>query len=255
MTGTKKPKTMKPQNTDLMIFDAVNTKIITLRDTNVILDSDVAVLYGVKTKEINQAIARNPRKFPNNEYIFELSKPEWHNLRALHLLSECNSATSEHVVTNCDHMLRTDGLSDNFKYEPLKSHALPKAFTEKGLYMLATILKSDRAIDATLAIIEAFAKLKQLSDNIALINSSDTEIIEPEVLESTGSMLGDLLFSHFPTNSAETSLEFNIGIIKGKRTIKGGNSVSQTELDDLKKMIINLQKQNEQILKKMKTEK
>ena len=62
--------------------------------------------------------------------------------------------------------------------------------------MLATILKSERAIDATIEIVEAFAKLRELQSNIALLNTVEPEIIEPEVIEKTGGLLNDLLFSH-----------------------------------------------------------
>jgi hypothetical protein len=85
--------------------------------------------------------------------------------------------------------------------------------------MLATILKSDRAVEATIAIVETFAKLKQLTNNIAILNSTESEVIEPEIIERTGGLLNDLFFSGLPT-SAETSFEFNLGLMKGKRTVK-----------------------------------
>lgn len=94
--------------------DIVKTesKIIIMRDTQVILDRDVAELYGVETREINQALRNNPKKFPPG-YVIEL-----------------NDSEKEHVVKNFDHL------------ETLKfSHATVKGFTEQGLYMLATILK------------------------------------------------------------------------------------------------------------------
>ena len=90
-------------------------KIITLRNQQVILDCDVAELYGVATKEINQAVRNNPEKFPEG-YIFELDNQELSDLRSKFLTAK-------------------------FKM----TRQLPKAFTEKGLYMLATILKSPKA--------------------------------------------------------------------------------------------------------------
>ena len=123
-----------------------------------------------------------------------------------------------------------------------KTRVLPKAFTEKGLYMLATILKSDRAIEATIAIVETFAKLKQLSNNIAYLNSVDAEVADPEVIESTieksSGLLNDLFFSELPITSAETSVEFNVGFMKGKRTVKSDtNPAIQAQIDELKKRI------------------
>ncbi len=98
----------------------VENKIITLRDQQVILDSDVAELYGVQTKEINQAVRNNPEKFPIG-YIWELSTEETQSLRSK-------------ILT-----LKNLGRGQHSKYPP-------KAFTEKGLYMLATILKSPQAV-------------------------------------------------------------------------------------------------------------
>ena len=98
------------------IVPNVEEKIITLRNQQVILDCDVAELYGVETKRINEAVSNNPEKFPDG-YIFELDNQERNEL-----------------VENFD------------RFERQKhSTSMPKAFTEKGLYMLATILKSTKA--------------------------------------------------------------------------------------------------------------
>jgi len=98
---------------DVLKFNSVEEKIITVRGISVILDSDVAELYGVETREINKAVKNNPEKFPEG-FVFELIKKE-----------------KEQVVENFHHL-------ENLKFSPV----FPTAFTEKGLYMLATILKS-----------------------------------------------------------------------------------------------------------------
>lgn len=116
---------------------AVEEKIIELRNKHVIIDSDVAQLYGVETKRINEAVSRNPEKFPEG-YLIELTEQE-----------------KLEVVANCDHL-------DSLKFSP----NLPKAFTEKGLYMLATILKSAKATETTLAIIDTFAKVREIARTI-----------------------------------------------------------------------------------------
>jgi len=223
---------------NLINFDDVNNKIITIRNQNVILDSDVAMLYGVQTKEVNQAIRNNPDKFPEG-FVFELSKQEWHDRRALLIVNNSSSGSSGHVVKIFDHMSRNNSKPENY----LKSHATPKAFTEQGLYMLATILKSPRATQATLTIVSTFAKLKEFSRNIMAINSMEPEVIEPEIIERTGGLLNDLFFSGLPT-SAETSVEFNFGIMKGKRKIKYEKPIYQNDLDEIKQMILDLKNQN-----------
>src|SRR4051812_12062768 len=110
----------------------VQSKILELREQIILLDSDIADLYGVETKHINQAVKNNPLKFPEG-YIFELNKEEWDKVKSKFLTSPLGGGKVKR----------------------------PKAFTEKGLYMLATILKSPKAIETTIAIIETFAKVKE----------------------------------------------------------------------------------------------
>ena len=112
----------------------VEARMIVLRKQYVLIDADVADLYGVETKRINEAVRNNPKKFPYG-YIFELDKYE-----------------KNEVVENFDHLKR-------LKF----SKVSPTAFTERGLYMLATILKSDRAINTTLAIIDTFVQARELA--------------------------------------------------------------------------------------------
>jgi len=112
-------------------LQAIESSILEIRNTPVILDCDVATFYGVETMRINEAVKNNPDKFPAG-YILELSKQE-----------------KKEVIENFD--------NPKVKFSPSN----PKAFTEKGLYMLATILKSKQATETTLAIIEAFAKIRQ----------------------------------------------------------------------------------------------
>ena len=147
-------------------FDDVNKRIITIRNQSVMLDAAVAEIYGVETMRINEAVRNNPKKFPKG-YVFELENHEFKNLISKISISSWGGTRKP-----------------------------PKAFTEKGLYMLATILKSERAIDATIEIVEAFAKLRELQSTIALLNTIEPEVIEPEVIEKTGGLLNDLLFSH-----------------------------------------------------------
>ena len=110
------------------------------------LDSDVALLYGVVTRDINKAVSNNPDKFLDG-YIIELSKEQFETLR-------CNFSTTK--------------LS--------KRRSLPKCFTEKGLYMLATILKSKQATNATLHIIETFTNMRKLSMDYNEITKKLNEI-------------------------------------------------------------------------------
>lgn len=112
----------------------IKDKIYSLRDTEVMLDSDLAELYGVETKRINEAVIRNPDKFPN-DFMFECTEIEWESLRS-------QFATLDRASRG-----------QHRKY-------LPKAFSEQGVYMLATVLKSAQATEITISIMRTFTKLR-----------------------------------------------------------------------------------------------
>jgi hypothetical protein len=172
----------------------VKEKIITIREQRVILDSDVAELYSVETKEVNQATKNNPQKFPDG-YILEVSETEYRSLRSKFLTLE-NSGRGKHK-----------------KY-------LPKAFTEKGLYMLATILKSERATQTTIEIIEAFAQLREFQKTVVELSETTEEYQQKSLMKKGGDIFSELLGSELKTSEAETSIEINMAVVKFKHTIK-----------------------------------
>ena len=173
----------------LIGFEEIEDKIITLRGQKVLLDRDVAALYGVETRDINKSVKNNPDKFPKG-YIIELNHSELGKLRWK------NSTTN---------------LS--------KSRVLPKAFTEKGLYMLATILKSSRATNATFAIIETFAKLRELSRTLNNLPDASEEQ-QKSLLEKSGDLFSDLLDNNLQATDSETTIELNLAVLKVKHTVK-----------------------------------
>ena len=175
---------------NLISFNTVKDKIIRLHEKDVILDFAVAELYGVQTKEINQAVKNNPKKFPDG-YVFELNKEELTDLRSKNL-------------TTISSMSRT----------------MPKAFTEKGLYMLATILKGDRATDTAIAIIDAFAKLRELSRTIGELSANPDKFTQRSLLQKSGEIMADLFGEDMETNETETEIELNFAVLKLKHTIK-----------------------------------
>ena len=127
----------------------IQTKIHNIRGIDVMLDSDIAQLYGVETKRINEAVKNNPDKFPL-DLMFELSGDEWESLR-----SKISTLNEEQDLKS---KFSTSSWGGRRK--------LPKVFTEQGVYMLATVLKSQKAIETTLAIMRTFAKMRQyLADN------------------------------------------------------------------------------------------
>ena len=180
----------------------VEEKLITIRGQRVLLDSDVAALYAVQTKAINQAIKNNPDKFPTG-YVIPLSRTEWQNVR-LQLLSSQESD----VVKNFDHL--------NIKY----SSAIPNAFTEKGLYMLATILKGAVAAQTTIAIVETFAKIRELARTVSQLAETSEKFKQQTLMQKSGEIMADILSDDMKTSGTETSIELNLAVLKFKHTIK-----------------------------------
>ena len=178
-----------------------------------ILDSDVAELYGVETKRVNEAVSNNPEKFPKG-YVFLLTSQE-----------------KLEVVENFDHLYK-------LRFSPSN----PKAFTEKGLYMLATILKSPKAVETTIAIVEAYAKLKELSRVIVEIpQQEDNTQVQKTLLQRGGQLVEGIMSDMLPKQSSETSFELNLAMFKFKHSVKreSDEEVKQlkAELEELKKQI------------------
>ena len=99
------------------------------------------------------------------------------------------------------------------------SRVEPKAFTEKGLYMLATILKSSRATNATFTIIETFAKLRELSRTLNNLPDASEEQ-QKSLLEKSGDLFTDLLDNNLQATDSETTIELNLAVLKVKHTVK-----------------------------------
>ena len=96
----------------------------------------------------------------------------------------------------------------------------PKVFTERGLYMLATILKSEQAVQTTLAIIETFAKIRNLSRNMQALSTSETESEQKDLMKKSGEIIAEILDDDLETTDTETTVELNLALLKFKHTIK-----------------------------------
>jgi len=125
---------VKSVKKSLLIPDeVVINKILFLRDKKVMVDKDIAELYGVTTKRLNEQVKRNIKRFPI-DFMFQLTQKE-----------------KDEVVANCDHL-------HNLKY----SSTLPYVFTEHGAVMLASVLNSDRAIEVNIQIVRIFTEQKEM---------------------------------------------------------------------------------------------
>jgi hypothetical protein len=117
----------------LVPFDEVQRTILLIRGQKVILDADLARLYGVTTRRLNQQVRRNPNRFPE-DFMFQLTEGE-----------------KNEVVANCNHL-------SALRFSP----ALPLAFTEHGAIMAASVLNTQRAVEASVFVVRAFVKLREI---------------------------------------------------------------------------------------------
>ena len=182
----RKDSSMLPIN-----IEEIEDKIAVIRNQEVIADADVAFLYGVQTKEVNQAVRNNPDKFPEH-YMFVLTSSELRELR------------SKILTTKVSTMSRNS----------------TKVFTERGLYMLATVLKGKNARDITFAIIETFFKVRSLKRELVELHKETDKENQTSKMKHFGEMLTDIVMPDLQTSETESSLEINFFIGKIKHTVK-----------------------------------
>ena len=201
---------------DIIKHNNIEDKIVVMRNTPVLLDSDVAEIYGVETRRINEAVSNNPDKFPE-KYMFEVDKQEFEDLRS---------------------KFSTTKLS--------KTRVLPKAFTERGLYMLATILKGEKARETTFEIIETFARIRELSRVVGQMVQEPDKIKQKSLMKRSGELIGDIFKNDLEVTDSEASIELNLAMLKikhiTKRSKKANHNTDTQELDELKDEIKELRK-------------
>ena len=135
-------RTPQPENLAKLVF--------LVRGEKVLLDTDLAALYGVEARVLNQSVARNRNRFPD-DFMFQLTAEEWTAMRSKIVTSAPpNTAlTSQIVMSNTRGGRRT----------------LPYAFTEQGVAMLSSVLRSQRAVEVNIAIMRTFVQLRRLMDS------------------------------------------------------------------------------------------
>lgn len=185
-------------NQQIIKFESLENKLIKINNELVLLDKDVAALYEVEPKKLRQQVKRNIEKFPK-DYAYQVTKKE------LEIMVSHNVTPS----------LQEFGGS------------LPYIFTEKGLYMVATILKSKSATNATFAIIETFAKLKKLSKNLNSINNDMTKEEQKNLVSQSNILLEEIIdiepvkeIKEDNITEIETKIELNLGFAKVSRVVK-----------------------------------
>jgi hypothetical protein len=162
----------KPENLALLVH--------VVRGEKVLLDADLAALYGVSTKALNQAVSRNRGRFPE-DFMFRLSKEEFRHLRS-HTVSSSADDPAEnrsHIVTGSTEASLRSQFVTSETAEPGGNRSqtvtgsqkhrdprlLPYAFTEQGVAMLSSVLRSSRAVEVNIAIMRTFVQLRRLMDS------------------------------------------------------------------------------------------
>jgi signal recognition particle GTPase len=152
-----------------MDTNIIRGKIYEIRGQKVMLDFDLAELYGVETRVFNQAVKRNGDRFPE-DFMFRLTDEEWekHGTQDAQIVENQNDGNSSQIV-----------MSSEESGSPRKNRGkvyLPYAFTEHGVTMLASVLKSEKAVRMSIAIVRAFIALKTFVDKQNAIDAQFQEI-------------------------------------------------------------------------------
>lgn len=192
---------------DIVKYEQVKDKVIILRGEPVLLDADVAALYGVETRVVNQAVKNNPDKFPEN-YIYKLDNHEVADLRSKILIASLQNADNQQNKTHT--MLH-------------RNQSKPTAFTERGLYMLATILKSPRATQTSIAIIETFVQLREMAHTMQAAAMAEDPEEKKSLMQKSGELIGNIIGSQFETVGTETEVELNFAMVKIRHKVIRGN--------------------------------
>lgn len=199
--------------TEVVKYEQVKDRIITLRGVPVLLDADVAQLYGVETKRVNEAVKNNPDKFPEG-FLFKLDKHELAELRSKISTSSSQVADNKEIAGSQSNLLMAGWGG---------ARKMPTAFTESGLYMLATILKSPRATQTTIAIIKTFVQLRELARNMQAVAATEDEAEKKTLLQKSGELLNNVIGSQFETVGTETEVELNFAMVKIRHKVIRGS--------------------------------
>lgn len=152
-----------------LIPNQVDPLVIRLRRENVILDSDIAELYGVETKVLNQAVKRNIERFPS-DFMFQLSEEEMEILRSQSVTSSsdtCALRSQFATLKTNEESLRSQIVTLNSTHGGRRT--LPYAFTEQGVAMLSSVLRSPSAVEVNIAIMRTFVQLRSLMQSNKLL--------------------------------------------------------------------------------------
>lgn len=173
----------------------IQRKIYEIRGQRVILDRDLAALYGVETRVLNQAVRRNMDRFPE-DFMFQLTLEEWQTMSS-------QIVTTEDTDKQTDSILKSQIVISSWG----GTRKLPYAFTEHGVVMLASLLRSDIAVTMSIQITRAFVAMRQ---TIATLASTETKIeLLNEKVEKLNLYIEEVLRDQNDINE-ETSMQLQL---------------------------------------------
>ena len=144
-------------------LEPIKQKIYEIRGQRVMLDFDLAAMYDVETRALNQAVKRNIERFPE-DFMFKLTKGEWTILKSRIVTTNATENQEDNGLTSQIVILKS-GRGQHKKF-------MPYAFTEQGVAMLSSVLRSPLAIQVNIGIIRAFVEFRRMATTLALPNSS-----------------------------------------------------------------------------------
>ncbi len=160
---------MSPTKESLLPLETITQRIVVFREQKVLLDSDLATLYGVETRRFNEQVRRNTERFPE-DFMFQLSQEEWDSLR------------SQFATLKM-------GRGQHRKY-------LPYVFTEHGAIMAATVLNSPSAVEVSIYVVRAFVRLREMISSNKELSKRLDELEQRIELKTETVALQHVVFAH-----------------------------------------------------------
>ena len=179
------PSTPAPVATAVIDDGFIKSRILTIRGVQVMLDRDLADLFGVATRRLNEQVKRNIRRFPDS-FMFRLTKEELEDWRSqIATSNESDHSLANHFSASREEWKSQLVTSKLERYAKMGVRNRPYAFTEHGVVMLASVLRSDVAIEASIQIVNAFVAMRRALASIAPLMDRIVETERLQLAEKT----------------------------------------------------------------------
>ncbi|MFT3868634.1 MAG: ORF6N domain-containing protein [Nibricoccus sp.] len=158
-SSAKAPAALAAKNSSMIPVEQIDSRILLVRGQKVLLDRDLALLYGVETKAVNQAVKRNPERFPT-DFMFQLTEAEYGALLKSQFVTSKGESNTKSLEGN--NILRSQIVTSKGSSRSGGRRYSPFVFTEQGVAMLSGLLNSPRAVQVNIEIMRAFVRMRQM---------------------------------------------------------------------------------------------